>query len=273
MNENLTLLIGACSILLSVNFHLKVDKTCKHYLQMFLSKFVIIFILLESVTSTCVDHHKGPCKRTDQCEPLVTPINSTHLLVNWEKAFNEDCEESYVEEIVIIVQRDGITKRTKVSSDRKETSVEGDPCLFHSIRVVMKLKPSYSSSHKRSTLKSPSTNYNRESQQDDSYPFGGLLSLKVVPKICLKVNGTIVIPSPPEALRDCGISSGEVNNADFQEIGATSLVRLRFRNPETSRYTYFVAYKDFEVSSIQACQGTLRIQSKTTTLCFDFYQE
>ena len=158
MNENLTLLIDACSILLSVvSFHLKVDKTCKHYLQMFLSKVVIISILLKSVTSTCVDHHKGPCKRTDQCEPLVTPINSTHLLVNWEKAFNEDCEESYVEEIVIIVQRDRITKRKKVSSDQKETSVEADPCLSHSIRVVMKLKPSYSSSQKSSSLKSPST--------------------------------------------------------------------------------------------------------------------
>ena len=240
---------------------------------MFLSKIVIISILLKSVTSTCVDHHKGPCKRSDQCEPLVTPINSTHLLVNWEKAFHEDCEMSYVEEIVIIVQRYGITKRKKVSSDQKETSVEGDPCLLHSIRVVMKLKPSYSSSHKRSTLKSPSTNYNRESQQDDSYPFGGLLSLRVVPKICLKVNGTIVIPSPPEALRDCGISSGEVKNSDFQEIGTTSVVRLRFRNPETSRNTFFETYKiykDFEVRSIQACQGTLRIQSKTTTLCFFF---
>ena len=157
MNENLTLLIDACSILLSVNFHLKVDKTCKHYLQMFLSKVVIISILLKSVTSTCVDHHKGPCKRTDQCEPLVTPINSTHLLVNWEKAFHEDCEESYIEEIVIIVQRDGITKRKKVSSDRKETSVEADPCFSYSIRVVMKLKPSYSSSQKSSSLKSPST--------------------------------------------------------------------------------------------------------------------
>ena len=235
---------------------------------MFLSKVVIISILLKSVTSTCVDHHKGPCKRTDQCEPLVTPINSTHLLVNWEKAFNEDCEESHVEEIVIIVQRDRITKRKKVSSDQKETSVEADPCLSHSIRVVMKLKPSYSSSHKRSTLKSPSTNYNRESQQDDSYPFGGLLSLRVVPKICLKANGTIVIPSPPEALRDCGISSGEVKNSDFQEIGTSSLVRLGFRNPENSRYTYYVTYKDFEVRSIQACQGALRIQSDTTTLCF-----
>ena len=84
------------------------------------------------------------------------------------------------------------------------------------------MKQKYSEDYGRGAIRTPGFQYN--SRKNGNYPFGGLLSNEVVPSICLKENGTITIPSPPEALSECGVTSGDVKYDKFKEVGKTAKV-------------------------------------------------
>ena len=210
-----------------------------------LGVYVIALILTStSALDLCSDRHKGPCKKTSQCEPSVIPMNSTHLLVNWENVFSQECEESHIDkiEVVEIVNLENVSKinRNAVSRSQKETVVLADPCLAHIIGVSLFMTDDYSATFGRSFLQSPLTEYNKIEQGNEKYPFGGLLGIKVVPQICLKANGTITIPSPPEALKNCEIRS----------VGVTGTVRFTFKSPQSPSK---ISYKNFAVKDIKAC--------------------
>ena len=85
---------------------------------------------------------------------------------------------------------------------------------------------------------------------------------EVLPAICLKENGTIVIPSPPEALTNCGVTSGDVKDHDFNEVGKTASVRIWFNYPLTpsSRTS-----KLFQVTDIKACSNARTQSSNART--------
>ena len=230
---------------------------------MLIRDICVIAIILASASADiqsndldlCSDTHDGPCKRSSQCEPLVIPKNSTHLRVNWENAF-EGCEDSHIEKMVIeIVENLTTTTRETVKLSQKEASVEANPCLQHIIRVKLSMTSAYRFTHGRSYLKSLPFGYNKVEPENDKYPFGGLLQIKVVPKICLKANGTISIPSPPEALQNCGVKTGDaktgdLKDSDFDEVGVTSDVKFGFKHPKDPSK---IMYKTYEVKDIQAC--------------------
>ena len=65
--------------------------------------FMILALLRSASAYYCDDSHKGPCRKTKQCVPIVTPKNPTHLLVDWETILEEGCEQKYIQEIKIVV--------------------------------------------------------------------------------------------------------------------------------------------------------------------------
>jgi len=235
-----------------------VDKTLnRHTLRMFVPNIFLVAFILTSASAfdPCYDSHKGPCKKTSQCLPLVTPMNSTHLRVNWEKVF-EGCKDSHIKKMKIEVEENTSSRKEQTATlSQKETFVQADPCLQHNIRVRLILTQSYSDEYGRRFLQSSSLTYNKIELKNEKYPFGGLLNITVVPKICLKENGTIIIPSPPEALKNCeiesgGVKSGDLKDSDFDKVGAKGTVKFTFKSPQNSNTR---PYKNYIVKDIQAC--------------------
>ena len=214
---------------------------------------LILIIAASANQDLCPDKHEGPCTRSSQCLPLVTPKNSTHLLVNWENVF-EGCKKKDLERMEIIIQENESPKESKVVTINQEKTflLEASPCLKQTITIVVVMSQKYTDEHRRAAIRTPGFQYNNR-HKDKNYPFGGLLANEVLPSICLKENGTFVIPSPPEALRRCGVISGEVNDNNFQEVGTTANVRISFNNPLSPNSK---TYKMYVVSDIRACTNS-----------------
>ena len=218
-------------------------------------QFCIIALILTSASALdlCSDPHDGPCKKSSQCSPNVTPANSTHMLVNWENAF-KGCQDEHIEKTEIQIKRKvgptgpSETRTVTVTSQEKTFHVEANPCLRQTIAIILVMKQKYSEDYGRGAIRTPGFQYN--SRKNGNYPFGGLLANEVVPSICLKENGTITIPSPPAALSECGVTSGDVKYDKFKEVGQTAKVIIYFKNPENPSQN---TIKNFEVMNIQAC--------------------
>jgi len=222
-----------------------------------MSTVKILFVrnLMLSTTSAsaygCTDVHKGPCKRTSQCEPVVMPKNTTHLVVEWENFLEESCEQKYIEDIKIVVMEESSNKNTKtVPANMKSTTVEADPCKSHLVIVKFDFTQDYNNNHGRSRVQSPNFKYNKIVDNEFLDPFGGLLTTEVLPRVCLKKNGTIQIPKAPAALAKCDVQSGDVEDPDFQEVGTTANVKIAFKHPHQPGHE---TYQMFEVSNIKAC--------------------
>ena len=132
--------------------------------------------------------------------------------------------------------------------------VEADPCKSHIVVVKIDFTPDYANIHGRSRAQSPNLEYNKiKNRKEFLDPFGGLLTTEVLPKVCLKTNGTIHIPKAPAALSKCDIRSGDIEDPDFQAVGTTAIVKITFKHPyNLDRKTY----KMFEVKNIKDCSSS-----------------
>ena len=188
----------------------------------------------------------------------MTPKNTTHLLVNWENILEESCEQKYILDIKIVVIEEGFNSRfqntKRVPANMKSTTVEADPCKSHIVVVKIDFTPDYANIHGRSRAQSPNLEYNKiKNRKEFLDPFGGLLTTEVLPKVCLKTNGTIHIPKAPAALSKCDIRSGDIEDPDFQAVGTTAIVKITFKHPyNLDRKTY----KMFEVKNIKDCSSS-----------------
>ena len=211
------------------------------------------------VDDLCPDAHKGPCKRSSQCEPFITPSNSTHLLVNWEDVF-KGCQKEHIERMEVEISKGKSKMKINISVSQDSATIKADPCLQHDIVITMIMTKNYSDTYGRGVIRTPTFRYN--SRKSMNYPFGGLLATQVLPKICLKKNGTITVPAPPEALHNCGLTTGDVRDSDFEEAGKTAAIRIWYNSPSkpTKRTS-----KLFEVHNIQVCQST-SLNTTTTIL-------
>ena len=77
-----------------------------------LSFYMVTAIPTLTSAYDCNDIHKGPCKKTSQCEPVVMPKNTTHLVVEWENFLEESCEQRYIQDIKIVVMEESSNKNT-----------------------------------------------------------------------------------------------------------------------------------------------------------------
>ena len=118
--------------------------------------FMMSVILTSASAFDCSDPHHGPCKKSSQCEPLVTPMNSTHLRINWENVFEEGCEDGYIEKMEIETNEETTTvTHKKVKLSQKETFVKANPCLQHIIYIKLFMTDTYRATHGRSFLTTP----------------------------------------------------------------------------------------------------------------------
>ena len=125
--------------------------------------FMSAALLTSASAYVCNDVHKGPCKKTSQCEPKVTPKNTTHLLVNWENVLEKGCEQKYILDTKIVVIEEGFNSRfqntKRVPANMKSTTVEADPCKSHLVVVKIDFTLDYSNIHQRSRVVSPNIEY------------------------------------------------------------------------------------------------------------------
>ena len=142
-----------------------------------LSFYLITTIHTLASAYDCNDGHKGPCKKTSQCEPVVMPKNTTHLVVRWENFLEESCEQRYIQEIRIVVVEKGYNEDIKiVPANMKSTTVEADPCKSHLVVVKIDFTLDYSNIHGRIRVQSPNVLYNKIVDNEFLDTFGGLLS-------------------------------------------------------------------------------------------------
>ena len=235
---------------------------------------MIAALLTSASAYVCNDVHKGPCKKTRHCDPKVTPKNTTHLLVNWENILEESCEQKYILDIKIAVIEEGFHSRfqntKRVPANMKSTTVEADPCKSHIVVVKIDFTQDYNSNHGRSRVQSPNVEYNKIVDNEFLDPFGGLLTTEVLPKVCLKTNGTIHIPKAPAALSACDVQSGDVEDSDFQSVGTTANVKITFKHPFRPDHKI---YKLFEVKNIKGCSSSkTKNSSESGTVFVDSLQ-
>ena len=223
---------------------------------------LFVLMLVSSASSQtsqdpCLDDHDGPCKRSSQCQPKITPSNSTHLLVNWEEV-SEGCE-SHIESIRITTTNWKSFEAFKFEQ-KYDSVVEANPCLHHSIAIGLIMTQSYIERYGRGYMSIPSTEYNTIERQDSNYPYGGLLQKEMLPKICLKENGTVSVPNPPVALKNCEVTSGDVEES---EEGSTGKVRFTFKNPQNPGTE---DHKEYEAKDIKMCKKDSTVETNKTTV-------
>ena len=224
-------------------------------LVMLLSSAPSNAVFQERSVNQCSDHHDGPCKKSSHCLPLVTPSNSTHLIVSWKNVF-EGCRDEHIEEAIVAYRHKNTTLVIPINRGQKQVSVAANPCLQHTFQMFLFLTQSYTDSYKRESVRSGKFHYNNE--ENENYPYSGLLASHletlVLPNICLKENRRITIPDPPEALQNCGLASfSNVEDAEFEkDSSTTATVEIVFNNPQNPDVH---TSKLFEVTDIQRCQS------------------
>ena len=215
----------------------------------------LLWSLVEGLSSDfCSDQHAGPCKRSSQCWPLVTPSNSTHLRVSWKNVF-EGCEDAQIKEAILAFRLNNRTSPTTIPIKRGQlnVSVEANPCIQHSFQVLLFMTKNYSNAYVRESVLSEKFHYN--SEENENYPYSGLLATELLPKICVSENRTITIPDPPKPLQNCDVASSNVEDADFEKLGEVGMkktkVKFVFNNPQRPSVQ---TSKTYEVTDIERCQ-------------------
>ena len=101
------------------------------------SAHVFITLLTVLATSTLIQGKEGSeCKLSsnpDEARPVVTPYNSSHIKVSWDKVF-QGCRQEDAASLNVI---SGIII-TPVKLDQEEVLFRHSPCLEHSVMLVLK---------------------------------------------------------------------------------------------------------------------------------------
>ena len=191
-------------------------------------------------------------------------MDSNHLLVNWENFLEDDCDQKYIKEFKIeVMVATNIQNDIQAPPSDKSAIVNANPCHQHIIIVKVLFTNDYISNFGRSMLQSPSIAYNAITMDNNfPNPFGGLLATEILPKVCLKKNGTIHIPRAPRALAECDVQSGDVEDPDFQ-LGTTANVKITFKHALQPNHN---TYQMFEVRDIKACTGSQTINNNYSVM-------
>jgi len=244
--------------------------TWEHKSEVAMQAFIVLLLhtlVTTSAQDPCVDSSNGgPCKRTPgSCRPKVTVDGTNNLMVDWTNIF-AGCESSHMKAVKVHFKTTGGNVNTKdVSIDQKQVSILANPCLQHEIFSEFELKFDYFAEHEVDKVRSLTTNYNSADSTDPDYPYSGLLT-SVASDICLKENGTVILPSPPSPLRNCIIQTGEQKSPALKRPGDSGTVSISFSNPSAPPTS-----TDIEVSKIRKClkepASTTPITPTKTTTC------
>merc|ERR1712037_1050817 len=156
-----------------------------------LVQLTLIMTLVSQCQSFCGEYD-------DQTEvPKVTVANSTHLKVSWHGLFR-GCTADVVKNMVTVVehiaaQNTDTQKTIIVDFEEKEGLLPLNPCLQY--KIYLRLNGNDGVSYRDSKH----VKYNDVSKLNVASLYGGLLEdEKFMKTVCLKEEGVITIPHPPE---------------------------------------------------------------------------
>ena len=182
--------------------------------------------------------------------PIVTVANSTHLRVSWHGLFT-GCQPHEVKNMDAVVehiaaQNTDTEKAISVDFKEKEGALELDPCLQYKIY----LRPfSHSGSYKTSEV----VKYNDNATLNVASLYGGLLEdEQFMQDVCLKEEGVIRIPDPPEGVSKCILTKGDQENDEFTAPGESHFISLKIRHPTNEERLTITA----KVNGIEVCPPT-----------------
>ena len=159
--------------------------------------------------------------------PKVRVANSTHLQVSWHDVFPTCGEVDHA--YVVAEEHKGSSKTFTAQFDEKEALVSLDPCLGYSIFLRLFFHDDMMIYVRQSEI----VQYNAMSPTPNiSTVYGGLLEeVGFLQNICLKNDGEISIPDPPEEVRKCVLNIVGVAN----ETRQSNFIMVELVNPLTSR--------------------------------------
>ena len=183
--------------------------------------------------------------------PKVTVANSTHLRVSWHDLFT-GCYIQDINYMVAVVehttQHTDTEKTITVDFEDKEGSLQLDPCLQY--KIFLRLFSHNENSYKTSEV----VKYNDNATLNVASLYGGLLEdEQFMQDVCLKEEGVITIPDPPEGVSECILTKGDQENKEFTAPGQTHFISLKIHNPTNDEPLTITA----KVNGIEKCAATM----------------
>jgi len=204
---------------------------------------------------TLVNQCKSFCGEDDDPTrvPIVTVADSTHLRVSWHGLFT-GCQPNEVKNMNALVehisaQNTWSFKTIPLNFEEKEGLLPSNPCLQYKIYLRL-----FSHSDKTWAYRdSKIVKYNDISHTNIVSLYSGLLQDEgFMEKICLKEEGVITIPDPPEGVSDCILTRGDQENDEFTAPGQSHFVPLKTLNPANKELMTITAM----VNGIEKCDQT-----------------
>ena len=137
-------------------------------------------------------------------KPLVLVKNSTHLYVDWSKAFANNCFNR-LNKITSVEIQQQLSNNTMINTNvtveiaSKHIIFKTDVCMFHKIEI--KLTYTNMKTQQEIRVFSSPAYYNQDYTIENL--FAGLLKDKVFDKICRKDLGGYFLPDPPKEIQHC----------------------------------------------------------------------
>ena len=183
--------------------------------------------------------------------PKVTVANSTHLRVSWDGMFS-GCSSNDVGTMIAevehrVAQNTDSDKTILLDFKEKEGLLLLDPCLQYNIflRIISFDEFVYRDSQ--------IAEYNAIWKLNIATLYGGLLQdEKFMQDVCLKEEGEITIPDPPEGVRKCMLTRGDQEHEEFTAPGQTHFIPLKIHNPTNDEPLTITA----NVNGIEKCAPT-----------------
>ena len=215
-----------------------------------MAKLKLILIMALVVASQCQNlcgEYDDPTK-----VPKVTVANSTHLHVSWHGLFT-GCSSDDVSSMMAVaehqVQNTDSQKITIVDFEEKEGLLPLNPCLEYKIYLRI-----HGHAGDHIYRDSKIVKYNDVSKPNLASLYGGLLvDEKFMQDVCLKEEGVITIPDPPEGVSDCILTKGDQEYDEFTAPGQSHMFPLRIKNPTNEAPILTITAM---VSGIETCAPT-----------------
>ena len=171
--------------------------------------------------------------------PLVTPANSSHLVISWSSLLDLCSREETTHTFLLI------NSITQVDFHQGAAHVELSPCMRHNVLLAVKMESQ--------VVESKVNSYNSFSPGSPELLYSGLLGRGVLQETCLLTPSTLRLPPPPAALDHCVETRGEQKLSHPAREGGRVNVSLTIIDPEDQgvgdSYKTFIA----KIAAIKKC--------------------
>ena len=210
-------------------------------------------ILLSLLLVQKVEAQLSSCYRNEGVYPRVKPWNSSHIQVDWEGVFKE-CTKEHVKTMKLFMN-EKVNDNFLVKFEDKQFLIKQSPCSRISIRLrlectALECREADSTIGTRS-IHSKTYVYNNQPRNIQEL-YSGIFKREVLDKVCLKENGTVIIPEPPEILSECILTKGGKIEKPGLRAGQNTTLLFTIVDPQDTSKSRTVTAP---VTSILLCGG------------------